>query len=88
MEPTMSTLDTSSHSSLDAGAIVALGLMGAGLAVTAGTVMRNPESRAACVRFMRELGLPQMGREVAAEILIKLGASLSGHDTEGVGWAG
>jgi hypothetical protein len=76
----MSTAHTSSHDSLDAGAIVALGLLGAGLAIGAGTLLRTPESRDACIRFLRELGLPQMGREVAAGILLKLGTSLSGHD--------
>lgn len=79
----MSTLDTPADGSLDTGAIVALGLLGAGLAVGAGTLLRSPQNRAACARLMRELGLPQMGRELAAGILIKLGAALSGPDAIG-----
>ncbi len=79
----MSTLDTSPAGALDNGMLVALGLLGAGFAVGAGALLRNPENRAACVRFMRDLGLPQIGREVAAGILVKLGASLSAHDAIG-----
>lgn len=79
----MSTLETSPGDSLDAGALVALGLMGAGLAVGAGTLLRSPENRATGVRVMRELGLPQLGREVAATVLVKLGATLSRRDALG-----
>jgi hypothetical protein len=32
---------------------------------------------------MRELGLPQMSRDVATGLLMKLGAPLSGHDVIG-----
>ncbi len=79
----MSTLETSPGDSLDAGALVALGLLGAGLAVGAGTLLRSPENRATCVRVMRELGLPQLGREVAATVLVKLSATLSQSDALG-----
>lgn len=79
----MSTLETSPGDSLDAGALVALGLLGAGLAVGAGTLLRSPENRATGVRVMRELGLPQLGREVAATVLVKLGATLSRRDALG-----
>ena len=76
----MSTLDTSPSGSLDTGALVALGLLGAGLAVGAGTLLRSPDNRAAYARIMRELGLPQLGRDVAATVLVKLGATLSSRD--------
>lgn len=79
----MSTLDTSSSGSLDTGALVALGLLGAGLAVGAGTLLRSPENRATCARIMRELGLPQLGRDVAAAVLVKLGVTLSSRDALG-----
>lgn len=77
----MSTPDTTSTDSLDACAIIALGLIGAGLAIGAGSVLPNPARREACVRFMRELGLPQMGREATAGILLKISTSLSGGGT-------
>ena len=73
----MSAPQITSADSLDASAIIALGLIGAGLAIGAGSVLQNPVRREACVRFMRELGLPQMGRQVTASLLIKLGTSLS-----------
>jgi len=80
---TPNTLEASSNGSLDAGMLIALGLLGAGLAIGAGTLLRTPASRSASIRFMRELGLPQIGREVAADLLLKLGASLTGHDAIG-----
>lgn len=81
----MSTPDITSTDSLDASATIALGLIGAGLTIGAGRVLKNAERREACVRFMRDLGLPQMGREAAAALLVKIGTSISGSGASRTG---
>lgn len=74
----MTDLNDVPTGSLDAGAIVALGLLGAGAAVTAGVLLRDPAKRDACARVLRDLGVPEMGRDLAATFLVKLATSLSG----------
>lgn len=76
----MTTNTTTSNDSLDAGAIVALSLIGGGLAVAAGTLLRTPERREMLLQIARELGLPKVGREVAAGLLGRLAAYVAGHD--------
>lgn len=81
----MSTHVNSSNDSQDASVIVALGLIGAGVAVGAGAILRDPARRESCARFLREVGLPQIGREIATGILLKIAASITGHDSIGGG---
>ncbi len=76
----MTTNNTAFNDSLDAGAIVAIGLIGGGLAVAAGTLLRTPERREMVARIARELGLPQVGREIAAGLFLKLSAYVAGHN--------
>lgn len=75
----MSTSETTPAESLDAGALLALGLLGAGLAVGAGAVLRNPKNRAVLARVMRDLGLPELGREMLGDLLVNLGTSFTGQ---------
>lgn len=72
-------MTTSTNDSLDAGAIVALSLIGGGLAVAAGTLLRTPERREMLAQIARELGLPKVGREVAAGLISRLAAYVAGH---------
>jgi len=73
-------MTTNTNDSLDVGAIVALSLIGGGLAVAAGTLLRTPERREMLVQIARELGLPKVGREVAAGLIGRLAAYVAGHD--------
>lgn len=73
------TNTTNNPSSLDAAALVALGLLGAGVAVGAGALLGDADRRNACGQILRDLGVPQACRAAASMILFTAAKAVRGH---------